>query len=93
MRAVQEYFGASTPSPPSTLLDAVGNEKGNKRKSILEIPAYYHVPRRERESREHTSRGKPRKIVLWAAGNSPVGSRPSPVGQRASAQCAAWRWR
>ena len=78
---------------PSALLDAVGIEKGKLRKSILETPAYYHVPRRERESREYTSRGKPRKIVLWATGNSSVGSRSSPVGQRASAQRAAWQWR
>ena len=51
---------------PSALLDAVGIEKGKLRKSILETPAYYHVPRREREGREYTSRGTPRKIVLWA---------------------------
>ena len=50
-----------------------GIEKGKLRKSILEIPAYYHVPRREREGREYTSRGTPRKIVLWATARRAAG--------------------
>ena len=69
---------------PSALLDAVGIEKGKLRKSILETPAYYHVPRREREGREYTSRGTPRKIVLWATAPERASERELQQSKRGS---------